>query len=83
MDGVPLWDVDLKMYMVFGEAEFAELKAKAFQVMERLDTGVDVALFSEVAVSVVCRNHHGYPVVSCVMRQLFIASANYIFHIFL
>ena len=80
MNGISLGNVDLKVYMVFGEAEFAELKPKAFQVMERLDTGVNVALFSEVSVSVVCWKHHGYPVVSCVSRWLFIASAIYIFH---
>ena len=33
------------MYVVFSEAEFAELKAKAFNVPERLDVGVDVAFF--------------------------------------
>jgi len=82
LDGVPFGDVDLEMHMVFGKTKFAELKPKTFQVMERLDTGINVALFSEVAVSVVCGKHHGYPVVSCVMRWLFIASAIYIFHIF-
>ena len=45
MNGVSLWDVNLEMYVVFSEAEFAELKAKAFKVPERLDTGVDVAFF--------------------------------------
>ena len=80
MNGVPLWDVDLEMYMVFSEAEFAELKAKSFEVSERLDTGIDVTLFPEITVPVVCRKHHSYPIVSCVMRQLFIASAIYIFH---
>ena len=80
MNGVPLGDVDLEMDMVFGEAEFAELKTKAFQVPERLSAGVDVALFSEVPVSVVRGKHHGDPVVSCVSRWLFIATAIYIFH---
>jgi hypothetical protein len=40
-----------------------------------------MALFFEVAISVMCRKHHGDLVVSCVMRQLFIAFATYIFHI--
>ena len=73
-------DVDLEVDMVFSEAEFAELKAKAFQVVECLGAGVDVALFSEVSVSVMCGEHHGDPVVSCVSRWLFIATAIYIFH---
>ena len=80
MDGVSLWDVDLEVNVVFGEAEFAECKAKAFQVPERLETGVDVALFSEVSVSFMCWKHHGDPVVSCVMCWLFIASAIFNFH---
>ena len=66
--------------MVFGETEFTKLETKAFQIMERLNAGVDVALFSEVPVSVVRGKHHGDPVVSCVSRWLFIATAIYIFH---
>ena len=80
MNGVPFWNVNLEMYVVFGEAEFAKLKTKAFQIPERLGTDIDVALFSEVSVSFMCWKHHGYPVVSCVDRWLFIATAIYIFH---
>jgi hypothetical protein len=58
------------MYVVFSEAEFAELNAKAFKVPERLDTGVDVAFFSEVPVSFVCWKHHGHPVIAGVIRNL-------------
>ena len=68
--------------MVFSEAEFAELKAKAFKVPERLDTGVDVGLFSETVVSALGVKFHGYPVVSCVMRWLFIVTTTYVFYIF-
>jgi hypothetical protein len=50
--------------------------------MERSDAGIDVALFSEVSVSVMSGKHHGDPVVSCVMHWLFIASATYIIHSF-
>lgn len=67
--------------MVFGEAEFSDLETKTFLVPERLDTGVYMALFPEVSVSIVCRKHHGYPIVSCAYRWLFIASAIFNFHI--
>jgi hypothetical protein len=53
LKGISLWDFDLNMYVIFGETEFVKLKAKAFQIPECLDTGIDVALFSEVSVSFV------------------------------
>jgi hypothetical protein len=68
------------MDMIKGEAEIAELESEAFQVMERLDAYVDVDLFSETVVSVVGDEHHGHPVVAGVTRNLFRATANYIFH---
>ena len=80
MNGVSLWDVNLEMYVVFSKAEFAELKPKAFKVPERLDTGVNVAFFSEVPVSFVCWKHHGYPVITGVIHNFFRAYAIYIFH---
>ena len=82
MNGVSLWDVNLEMYVVFSEAEFAELKAKAFKVPERLDTGVDVAFFSEVPVSFVCWKHHGHPVIAGVIRNLFRVTTTYNIHNF-
>jgi len=82
LDGVPLWDVDLKMHMVFGEAEFAELKAKAFQVLERLDADVSIDLFSKAVVSVMGDEHHGHPVIAGVTRNLFRAIAIYIYQNF-
>ena len=83
LNGVPFWDVDLEMNVVFAKAKFAILKTKVFQVVECLGAGVDVALFSEVSVSFMRRKHHGHPVVSCVSRWLFIASAVFYFHIVL
>ena len=80
MDGIPLGNVDLEMDMVFSKAEFAELKTKTFQVSKRLNAGVYVALFSKISVSIMGGKHHRYPVVSCVSRWLFIATAMYIFH---
>ncbi len=66
--------------MVFSEAEFAELESKAFQVVECLDASIDMALFSEVPISVMCGKHHSYPVVSSVMYWLFMATAIYNIH---
>ena len=80
MDGIPLGNVDLEMDMVFSEAEFAELKTKTFQISKRLNAGVYVALFSKISVSIMGGKHHRQPVVSCVNRWLFIATAMYMFH---
>jgi len=66
--------------MVECEAEITEFKTKSLQVMERLDADVDVDLFSETVVSVVGDKHHGHPVIVGVTRNLFRATANYIFH---
>ena len=70
------------MHVVFSEAEFTELKAEALQVSERLDTSIDVTLFSEISVSFVCGKHHGHPIISGVTRNLFRAIATYNFHNF-
>ena len=66
--------------MVHGKAEITKLKSKAFQFMECLDTGVDVDLFSKTIISVVGDKHHSHPVIAGVTRNLFRATANYIFH---
>ena len=67
--------------MVKGETEVAELEPEAFQVVERLDADVDIDLFSKTVVSVVGDEHHSHPVIAGVTRNLFRATANYIFHI--
>ena len=63
------------------ETELPKLESERFEFTESLGAGVDVGLFSETVVSTFGVKFHGYPVVSCVMRWLFIASATYIFHI--
>ena len=83
LNGVPFRDVDLEVDMVFGEPEFAERKPMAFQVVERLGAGVDVALFVEAMVAVLGHKHHGHPVVAGVTRNLFRATARYNLHKFL
>jgi hypothetical protein len=45
-----------------------------------LDTDVDVDLLSKTVVSVVGDEHHGHPVIASIIRNLFRATANYIFH---
>ena len=50
--------------------------------MERLDTYVDVDLFSKTVISVVGDEHHRYPIVACVTRNLFRATATYNIHEF-
>jgi hypothetical protein len=66
--------------MIECEAEITELKTKSFQVPECLDADVDINLFSKTIVSVVSDEHHGHPVIAGVIRNLFRATANYIFH---
>jgi hypothetical protein len=80
LNGVPLWYIDQEVDMVKGKAEVAELKPEAFEVMERLGADVNVDLFSKTVVSVVGDEHHGHPVIASVTRNLFRATANYIFH---
>jgi hypothetical protein len=67
--------------MVEGKTEFPELKTESFQVVERLEQDVDVDLFSKTVIPVVGDEHHGHPVIASVTRNLFRATANYIFHI--
>ena len=64
------------------EAKLTELESERFEFTESLGAGVDVGLFSETVVSALGVKFHGYPVVSCVMRWLFIASATYSFILF-
>jgi len=67
--------------MIQGETEVAELKTKSLQVMECLNADLDVYLFSKTIVSVVGDKHHRHPVITGVTRNLFRATANYIYHI--
>jgi hypothetical protein len=50
--------------------------------MERLDTYVDVDLFSKTVISVVSDKHHRHPVITGVTRNLFRATATYNIHEF-
>ena len=70
------------MHMIFGKPEFTEFETKAFQVMERLDAGVDMALFSKIPISVMCGKHHSHPAIAGVTRNLFRAYATFIYQKF-
>jgi len=64
-----------------GEAKLPKLESERFEFTESLNAGVYVGLFPETVESTFSVKFHGYPVVSCVMRWLFIASATYIIHL--
>jgi hypothetical protein len=68
--------------MIEGKAEVAELKPETLQVVERLEEDVDVDLFSKTVISVVGDEHHRYPIVAGVTRNLFRATATYNIHEF-
>ena len=68
--------------MVHRKTEITKLEAESFQVMERLDAGVDVDLFSKTVISVVGDKHHRHPVIAGVTRNLFRATATYNIHEF-
>lgn len=69
------------MHINTPESELPKLEPESFEFTESLGAGVDVGLFSETIVSALGVKFHGDPVVSCVMRWLFKASAIYIFRI--
>jgi hypothetical protein len=80
LNGVLFRDVDREMDVTSAETEVAEFKSESFKIQERLGAGIDMRLFFETVVVAFCFKHHGHPVVSCVYRWLFMATANYINH---
>jgi len=82
LDGVLLRDVNWEVDVTSAEAEVAEFEPEVFQIPERLDAGVNMRLFFETVVVAFGFKHHGHPIVSCVNRWLFMATAHYIYHIF-
>ena len=69
--------------MIQSKTKITELKPKTFQVMARLDTGVDIDLFSKTVISVVGNKHHGHQVITGVTLTLFRDTATYKIHNFL
>ena len=68
LDGVFFRDVDREVHVTSAKAEVEEFKPEAFEISERLGTGVDMGLFLEAVVVAFGLEHHGDPVVSCVIR---------------
>ncbi len=83
LNRVSFRDINLEVNVNFSKTELAELESEWFEFTKPFSAGVDMGLFSEAVVSALGVKLHCYPVVSCVMHQLFIASATYIFHTFL
>ena len=63
--------------MVPGEPEIPKRIPMAFQIVERLGTGINVLLFFETVVPVFGDKKHCHPVITGVTRNLFRASATY------
>jgi len=81
LNGVFLRNIDREMHVTSAKTEVAEFKPEAIKIPERLGAGVDMRLFFKTVVVAFGLKHHGDPVVSCVSRWLFIASAVFSFHI--
>jgi len=80
LDGVLLRNVNGEMYVTPAKAKVTEFKSEVLKIPERLGAGVDMRLSLEAVVVAFGFKHHGDPVVSCVMRWLFMAFAIYILH---
>ena len=80
LNGVLLRDINRDMYVISAKSKVAEFKSKSFKIPERLGAGIDMRLFFETVEVAFGFKHHGHPVVSCVNRWLFMATANYIYH---
>ena len=68
--------------MTSAKPEVAEFKSKSFKIPKRLGAGVDMRLFFKTVEVAFGFKHHRHPIISCVMRWLFIASAINVFHTF-
>ena len=80
---VPFWNVHRKVNMISSKTEVSELESKPFEFTKSLGTGIDMGLFSKTVIPAFGVKLHHDPVVSCVMRWLFIASATFIGSYFL
>ena len=68
LNGILLGNINREMHMTSAKAEIAEFKPEAFEIPERLGTGIDMGLPSETVVVALGFEHHGNPIVTCVMR---------------
>jgi hypothetical protein len=83
LNGVFFRNIYWEMHVTSSKAEVSEFEPEVFQIPERLGASVDMRLFFETIVVTFGFKHHSHPIVSCVNRWLFMASAIYITHIFL
>ena len=68
LDGVLLRDIDWEVHVTSSKAEVSEFEPEVFQIPERLGAGVYMRLFFKTVVVAFGLEHHGDPVVSCVIR---------------
>jgi len=80
LNGILFRYIYWEMHVISAKTKVAEFKPDSFIVPERLNTLVDMRLFFETVVVAFRFKHHGHPIVSCVNRWLFMATANYINH---
>ena len=68
LNGILLGNIDWEMHMTSAKAEIAEFKPEAFEIPERLGAGIDMGLPPETVVVALGFEHHGDPIITCVMR---------------
>ena len=68
LNGILLGNIDWEMHVISAKAEIAEFKSEAFEIPERLGTGVNMRLLPEAVVVAFGLKHHGHPIVTCFMR---------------
>src|SRR4030042_3274070 len=79
---VLFWDVHWEVNMTSSESKITKFKSKPFEISKCLGASIDMRLLLKTVVITFGFKHHGHPIVPCVMRQLFIVTTTYIFHIF-
>ena len=82
LNGILFRSIYWEMHVTSAKTKIAEFKSKPFKIPESLSAGIDMRLFFETVVVAFCFKHHGHPIISCVNRWLFMATANYINHSF-
>jgi len=75
-----LWDVHWEVNMTSSESKITKFKSKPFEISKCLGASIDMRLLLKTVVITFGFKHHGHPIVPCVMRWLFKASAIFYFH---
>jgi hypothetical protein len=79
LDRILFGQINLEMNMIASKTKILEFKTKSPHFIKSSHTGVDVRLLPETAMPVLGDKNHGHPVISGVTRNLFRATATYIF----